>query len=116
MSLISCKDLPHTTSLVFKSWTVEIRKLVQSDYSSVVLPHAKDRMAQRGITMQQVMYALSNLGEKSITKITTSTRGMNFKFRVVGKDLEDKEIAIIIIPGTKGYKILTTFYTNETNN
>lgn len=102
------------TTEIFSKWETYLRELSEDNRSGMILGienalahHAKEQMKKRKITTGQMKYILKN--EFELTRIQRSTRKNTFKLRVEGKDFDGIRIALIVIPGGIGYKIITVF-------
>jgi hypothetical protein len=106
--------LSKKTTILFTEWHSHLIKLSTDLKTALVIKHsihANNRYIERDIATGQIRYILSNKFE--LEYIQRSTRLHSFKFRVIGNDFDNKKIEIVIIPGKKGYKIITAFYSKN---
>ena len=108
--------LSKKTTILFTEWQshlIELSTNLGTDLVIAPSKHAKEKYIERRITTGQIQYILRN--KFNLEHIQRSTRKNSFKFRVIGKDFDNKKIEIVIIPGEEGYKVITAFYENKKN-
>ena len=72
--------------------------------------HSKYRKRKRKITNKQILFIIQKGAAIGLQK---STREGFCKVRILGKDFDEKEITVVVIPGDDGIKLITAFYTKK---
>jgi hypothetical protein len=106
--------LSKKTTILFTEWQshlIELSTNLGTDLVITPSKHAEEKYIERSIKTGQIQYILRN--KFNLKHIQRSTRLNCFKFRVIGNDFDNKKIEIVIIPGKKGYKIITAFYSKN---
>ena len=78
----------------------------QKNLDFVNTRHYKKRKKERNITNRQALYVMKNGEAVALEK---STRQGFCKVRICGKDFDEKEITVVIIPGLQVVKLITCF-------
>ena len=97
----------------FNSWLLSVTSYINTiakaeNCDFVKTAHYKQREEERQITILQVLHILKT-GEA--VRLQKTTRKKLAKVGITGEDFDGKGIMVVVVPGQKGIKLITAFYT-----